>query len=83
MMRVGVCVCFSSEKGAVAVQNCPHEGLVETGPFTLCTSWPCEVKPAGVYTFYRKTDNEQRRRTKEQTKELHRVDRSRARLHSL
>lgn len=37
-MRVGVCIYFSSGGGGGGWSlEFPHEGLVETGPFTLCS----------------------------------------------
>lgn len=35
LMRVGVCIYFSSGGGWSL--EFPHKGLVETGPFTLCS----------------------------------------------
>lgn len=55
-MRVGVCVFIFSTEGRVRFRV-----SLTKGSLRRCTSCPCEVKPAGLYSFYRETDNEQRR----------------------
>lgn len=67
--RLACVFIFSSEAGEV--QNSLTKGSLRRVPlpsvawWKRCTSCLCEVKPAGLYSFYRETDNGQRGRTKE------------------